>query len=123
VPNSDMSMLRGGPNTNDNKTEAEAAELMMAASTKYRNLKPNDTLTPEEVLYFIMAKFTKMIKYNKNIIHLDLSSTGLTELMLRTIGCALRRSKSLLALHLSGNPGVNQSLKNFLYTRIHCCKP
>jgi len=122
VPNSDMSVLRGGPQ-NICKSEAEMVELLLAATTKYKTLKANDSMTPEEIQYFIMAKFTKLIKYNKNLLHLDLSSTGLTEQMLRTIGASLNRSKSVLALHLSGNPGVTPALKDFLYKRIRCCKP
>ena len=49
MTNSDMSILRGGPNTNDNKTEAEVAELMLAASNKYRHLKAHDSMSPEEI--------------------------------------------------------------------------
>jgi hypothetical protein len=69
---------------------------------------------------YLMAKMSRFIKYNKNLLHLDLSQTGLDELTLRTIGVSLRRARSLLSLHLSGNPGINESLKSFLFTRLHC---
>jgi len=80
-------------------------------------------MSQEDLQLFIMAKFTKFIKYNKNLLHLDLSSTGLTEQMLRTIGASLKRSKSAIGLHLSGNPGVNLAVKEFLFHRVKCCKP
>ena len=44
-----------------------------------------------------------MIKRHSNLIHLNLSSTGLYEELLRHFGKALRRSKALQAIHLSGN--------------------
>ena len=37
---------------------------------------------------------------------------------MREIGAALRKAKSLLAIHLSGNPGVTPELKEYLYDRI-----
>ena len=48
VPNSDMSVLRGGPQ-NIFKSEADMAELMQAATNKYKTLKPNDSMSPEEI--------------------------------------------------------------------------
>jgi len=67
-----------------------------------------------------MAKLTRFIKYNRNLPHLDLSYTGLNELVLRTIGVSLRRWKSILALYLSGNLGVTKDLKEYLHARIRC---
>jgi hypothetical protein len=60
------------------------------------------------------------MKYNKNLLHLDISSTGLSEAMLWFIGAALRRAKSLISLHLSGNPGVTPALKEYLHKRVRC---
>ena len=54
----------------------------------------------------MVENLSKFIKYNKNLLHLDLSYTGLDELTLMTIGSTLRRAKSLLSIHLTGNPGV-----------------
>jgi hypothetical protein len=48
VPNSDMSVLRGGPQ-NIIKSEAEMVELLQAAINKYKSLKPSDSMTPEEI--------------------------------------------------------------------------
>jgi hypothetical protein len=60
-----------------------------------------------------------LIKSSQNIIHLDLSSSGLTESLMLNFGKALRRSKSLRALHLSGNPGISQNLIENLSERVH----
>ena len=43
------------------------------------------------------------MKYNKNLLQLDLSHTGLQENLLRELVTCLRRSKSLLTLDVSGN--------------------
>ena len=48
----------------------------------------------------------KFIKRNRRLIHLDLTCTGLTAKMIELFGRTLRRSKSLRAIHLSGNPGL-----------------
>lgn len=52
--------------------------------------------------------------------HFNLSNTGLTEGMLQVIGTSLRRARSLLVLHLSGNPGITDELKEYLQNRVHC---
>jgi len=49
----------------------------------------------------------RLIKYNKNLLHLDFSYTGMDEPTIMSIGSNLRRAKSLLAIHFTGNPGVN----------------
>jgi hypothetical protein len=35
-------------------------------------------------------------------------------------GAALRKSRSLLCLHLSGNPGVDEELRHNIEERAHC---
>lgn len=67
-----------------------------------------------------MQHLNNFMKYNKNLLHFDLSSTGLSEAMLWYIGTALRRAKSLVSLHLSGNPGVTKNVKDYLYKRVRC---
>jgi len=76
-----------------------------------------------ELKLYIMAKVTKFMKYNKNLLHLDLSNTGLNEQMVRTIATALKRSRSIISLHLSGNPGITPESKEFLFERVRCCRP
>lgn len=123
VEKSDMSALRGGFNIADLKKEDEVKEIMKLACDKVRTLKPLEVLDPMLSQFYMISKLTKFIKYNKNLLHLDLTCTGLTDQMLRAIGTALRRARSILSLHLSGNPGITPALKSFLYQRIRCCMP
>jgi hypothetical protein len=67
-----------------------------------------------------MQNVTNFIKYNFKLLHFDLSNTGLSKAMLEQFGPALRKSRSLLSLHLSGNPGIDLELKQWLSTRVHC---
>jgi hypothetical protein len=53
----------------------------------------------------------KFIKRNKSLMHLDLTSTQMTEIMLWTVGKALSRAPSLQGIHLSGNPGITAELR------------
>lgn len=59
-----------------------------------------------------------LIKRNKQLTHLNLVSTGLTELMIVELAIAIRRSKSLLSVHLCGNRGVTDRIKDFVRTKI-----
>jgi hypothetical protein len=77
-------------------------------------------MEPIETQVYMMAKVTRFIKYNRNLLHLDLTQTGLNQLCIRIIGISLRRARSLLSLHLSENPGITQDLKTLLFERIHC---
>lgn len=70
------------------------------------------------------AKFSikclcKFIKRNKNLLHVDLSYTGLSELQLWEFGAALRRAKSMRSIHLSGNK-ITKRLVQHLVDRAHC---
>jgi Ran GTPase-activating protein (RanGAP) involved in mRNA processing and transport len=47
------------------------------------------------------------ISQNTKLMHLDLSDTGLSEDMILEIVKAVNYSANLIALHLSGNPGLN----------------
>ena len=62
----------------------------------------------------------KFIKRNRALIHADFSNTGLNEKQLWYFGRAMRRSKSLRSLHLSGNPGITDRLIAYLTERAHC---
>lgn len=63
--------------------------------------------TQEEIAVLI----TKIIKYNKKIMHLNLENTGLTRLMMKIIYPSLRKAMSLQSLHLSNNPWLLKLLK------------
>ena len=64
-------------------------------------------------------KIIKFIKQNTNLMHLDLSSTGLDTSMMREFGTALRRAKSLISLHMSGNPGDDEEVRIAICERAH----
>lgn len=64
----------------------------------------------------------QFVQKNKNLIHVDLSNTGLSEKQMWFFGRALRRSKSIRCLHLSGNPGITRRLKDYLCERAHCIR-
>ena len=62
----------------------------------------------------------KFIKRNRVLLHADFSNTGLNEKQLWYFGRAMRRSKSLRSLHLSGNPGITEKVIDYLAERAHC---
>ena len=65
-----------------------------------------------------------IIKRNKNLVHLDLSATGLTVWILKELGSAFKRAPALLAVHLTNNPGLtsdqNFDLTNYMSLRMRC---
>ena len=56
----------------------------------------------------------------KLIIHMNLTGTGLSSGVIYEMGNCLRRARSLLCLHLSGNPGLTQENFEYLGDRIRC---
>jgi hypothetical protein len=46
----------------------------------------------------------------------------MSEKILWYFGKALRRTKSLRAIHLSGNPGITKRLIDFFKKRVHCAE-
>ena len=48
----------------------------------------------------------KLVSKNEELIHLDLSSTGLTGEILISLIKPIKQSLSLIGIHLSGNPGI-----------------
>ena len=69
---------------------------------------------------FVAECLCAFIKYNPHLHHLDLQGTGLTEFVLRQIARALRKSRSLVGIHLSENPGLTQEVKEYIFQRVHC---
>ena len=51
------------------------------------------------------------LRTDRKLIHLDLTSTNLSENAIIHILPAIRRAKSLQGIHLSGNPGVTDAVK------------
>ena len=62
----------------------------------------------------VLGSICTLIKKNKNIQHVNLTATGLTEYMIARIGKALRRTRSLCSIHFSGNPGSTDRVKDYI---------
>ena len=80
-----------------------------------------DTTPSEETEEFVLYYLEKIIKQNKAMQHMDLSGTGLGKKMVHALGAALRRSRAVCSIHLSGNPGAEEN-RDYLQERIHCRK-
>jgi len=75
----------------------------------------------EECKLEIAMNIVSLIKYNSCIQHLNLSNTGLDAFIIHTIvDKALNKARSLLSLHLSGNPGVTNDNIEFIRERGKC---
>lgn len=83
----------------------------------YRELERESI--PEQELY-VADCLSKFIKYNPHLHHLDVQCCGLTQYILKDIAIALRKSRSLIGIHLSENPGLSPDLKKFIHDRVHC---
>ena len=66
-----------------------------------------------------IMKLCKFIKMNSNLMHLNLSGMGMTTEMMWAFAKALRRTKSMVSLHLSQNNGDCEELRNWFYERSH----
>ena len=53
----------------------------------------------------------KFMKTNRKLIHLDLTCTNLSEDAMLTLLPAVKVALNLQGIHLSGNPGVTENLK------------
>ena len=69
---------------------------------------------------FVADCLSRFIKYNPNVLHLNLEGTGLTQYVLKEIARALRKSRSLVGIHLSENSGLTPEVKQYLFDRVHC---
>ena len=68
----------------------------------------------------MVAYLTRFIKHNTSLLHVNLDNTWLTEKMLWELCTCLRRAPSLISLHVSGNPGLNDEFKKQVARRIKC---
>jgi hypothetical protein len=88
--------------------EAVPSATIMATNKKEQGPKL------DEYNQSLLDNLSRFIKYNKSLIHLDLSYTRLDEMMVKALGTALRRAKSLVAVHFTGNPGACQNNAEYL---------
>ena len=63
-------------------------------------------------------RFSKFIRFNTQLQHLDLTNVGLSEVFLFNMLPALRRAKSLVAFHVGANPGVNKKIRRIYQERL-----
>ena len=73
-------------------------------------------LTEKNAIF--MESLKQFVKYNPLLIHLDLQTTGLPAQILRMIGYILTRATSLQAIHLCGNPGIDDEMIKWMRKRI-----
>ena len=62
----------------------------------------------------------KIIKHSRTLIHMNLTGCGLSAGVIYEMGNSLRRARSILVIHLSGNPGLTTKNMEYLNTRIKC---
>lgn len=71
-----------------------------------------DSSSGKETVDLVKDNIFTLLRENKKLIHLDLTATNLSEAAIRHILPAIRKSKSLQGIHLSGNPGVTDEVKD-----------
>lgn len=90
---------------------------------QYLNLSWNsiiDQNSSEKQQDKILNYLSRLIKFNMKLGHVDLTCTGLTKYVIYELGRTFARSRALLAVHLSGNPGLSDDNKTYLNKRIKC---
>lgn len=98
---------------------------MLSHATSYNKNKVEDQEWQQEIgehELLVADCLTRFIKYNSNLLHVDLQGVGLTEYCLKMIGKALRKSRSVIGIHLSENPGLNDITKSYIFDRVRCKK-
>ena len=63
-------------------------------------------------------RFSKLVRHNTLLQHLDLTNTGLNEVFLFDMLPALRRAKSLLAFHIGVNPGITERITEYYHKKL-----
>ena len=93
------------------------------------NEKEKDEMFAEEQLekadqteIFVADCLCNFIKHNTNLHHLDLQGCGLTTFVLCQIARALRKTRSLVGIHLSENPGIDNEgkIKRYFHKKVRC---
>ena len=85
---------------------------VLAATAAHRPVE--DPLEGNNHPELVIASLSQIIRYNKNLMHLDLENTGLSEYVITKLVYPLRHSKSLLSFHLGQNPGITEEVTEFL---------
>ena len=67
----------------------------------------------------ILDCLVEFIKYNTNLLHLDLSNCGLIEVAIQYLVSCLKKSQALQSLHFDGNPGLCKEIIDWVVERIN----
>ena len=62
----------------------------------------------ESEMYMISDYLITMFVENQKLTHIDLSCTGLDQQIIKDILPSAKESSSLVAIHLSNNPGITE---------------
>ena len=89
-----------------------SSKRLQMINVSFNNLCDGSSTEKEQSELVQMLGHT--IKHNKELLHLDLSCTGLPSLVIKELGACLKRSPSLLAIHLSDNPGLTKENLEYL---------
>lgn len=79
------------------------------------NISNNNLNNPQMMQRF--EGFCKFIQLNRNLMHLDLSSTFMIADFLTFLINYVKRSQSLLSLHLNDNP-ISSIQRKYIYTKL-----
>jgi len=94
------------------KDNKKLTYLNLACNRLFDNTNQEQTQTQMEQLVIF-------IKRNPSLVHVNLQNCDLDEGKLRMIGGCLRKSHAMRAIHLCGNPGINEGLIKWMKGRIH----
>ena len=59
-------------------------------------------------MVYVGKMIGKIIKHSRVMQHIDLTGTGLGTYIIKEIGNSMRKSRALMCIHLSGNPGLTR---------------
>ena len=76
---------------------------LTSTSPDASNITENQLKVADQLLRFI--------RYGKRLVHLDLTCTNISEAMFLHMLPGIKKSRSLMAVHFSGNPGVTKHVK------------
>jgi len=83
-----------------------------AHAKKVKNMTPaqKEAYKKLTLIEDVIGNLETIIKTSKELMHIDLSNTGLNEKMMLRVVKAIKMSQSLMGVHLSGNEGLTPSL-------------
>ena len=80
--------------------------LSIANNCFIERVKDQNTANVERSEQLAIEIMQTFLKQGKRLVHLNLTSTNLSEKLILSILPQIKRAKSLMGIHLSGNPGV-----------------